>query len=161
MTPNSTPHRTRARASQLINRQAARAGERGRWAAKGTLVTRYVALVFLTLSGLLGCALFETSEATHMLNGKAYPSLSPDSVVVYIEKPAFEYVTVGIIDARGIGFTNEARDQELAIAALKREAASIGANGVIITESRQQIARVSKDGTSTERRIKAIAIRRP
>ena len=30
VTPNSTPHRTRARASRLINRRAARAGERGR-----------------------------------------------------------------------------------------------------------------------------------
>ena len=32
--PNSTPHRTRARASRFINHRAARAGERGRYAAE-------------------------------------------------------------------------------------------------------------------------------
>jgi hypothetical protein len=33
LSPNSTPHRTRARASRLTNRRAARAGERGRYTA--------------------------------------------------------------------------------------------------------------------------------
>lgn len=33
MRHNSTPHRTRAQASQLFDRQAVRAGERGRWAS--------------------------------------------------------------------------------------------------------------------------------
>jgi hypothetical protein len=140
----------------------ARARHCERWAAiRDITVLRNVAAVVLTLGALVGCAVLETSEATHMLNGKAYPPLSPDAVVIYLEKPNFEYITVGLIDARGIGLTNEARDQELAVAALKREAASIGANGVVITESRQQIAGVNKYGTSTERRIRAIAIRKP
>ncbi|MEO6562354.1 MAG: hypothetical protein ABIN99_04810, partial [Nitrosospira sp.] len=39
--------------------------------------------------------------------------------------------------------------------ALKREAATIGANGIIMSESTQQIASISKHGTSTERRQKA------
>jgi hypothetical protein len=119
------------------------------------------AVGLLTLSALVGCAIFETSEATHILNGQAYPPTSPDAVVIYIEKPQFEYVTVGTVEARGIGFSNEARDQELALVALKRESARIGANGVVITDSRQQIAGINKYGTSTERRIKGIAIRRP
>lgn len=112
-------------------------------------------------SALVACAAFETSEATHILNGEAYPPVSEDAVVIYIQKPSFEYTVVGIVQARGMGFTNEARDQELAIKALKREAASIGANGVIIGESNQEIAGINKYGTSTERRLKGTAIRRP
>jgi uncharacterized protein YbjQ (UPF0145 family) len=81
-------------------------------------------------------------------------------VSIYIEKPNFEYTVVGTVEARGMGFTNEARDQELAIQALKKEAASIGADGVIISDSNQEIANISKDGTSTERRIKGLAIHR-
>lgn len=118
-------------------------------------------MVFVAFLSLTACAALETSEATHMLSGQAYAAISPENVSVYIQKPDFEYVVIGIVEARGMGFTNEARDQELAIQALKREAATIGANGVIISESTQQIASVSKDGTSTERRIKGLAIRRP
>ena len=119
-----------------------------------------LSIVLAGLLGLSACAAFETSEATHMLNGKPLPPVPVESVEVYIQKPDFAYAIVGTAEARGIGLTDEARDQELAIAALRREAASIGADGVIVTESGQQIADVSKYGTSTERRIKGIAIRR-
>ena len=95
-----------------------------------------------------------------MLSGQTYPAIASENVSIYIQKPDFKYAVVGIVEARGMGLTNEARDQKLAIQALKREAASIGADGVIISESTQQIASVSKDGTSTERRIKGLAIRR-
>ena len=95
-----------------------------------------------------------------MLNGKALPPVPIESVEIYIQKPEFAYVIVGTVEARGMGLTNEARDQELAIAALKREAASIGADGVIVTDSDQEIANVSQYGTSTERRIKGTAIKR-
>src|SRR5690349_8832656 len=120
---------------------------------------KHVAAGLLALIALAGCA--EISEATHMLSGQTYPPTSPEAVTIYLEKPAFEYMTVGTVEARGMGYSNEARDQELAVKALKREAASIGAHGVIITDSQQQIARINKYGTSTERRIKGIAIRRP
>lgn len=118
-------------------------------------------IILVVFFSLTACSVLETSEATHILSGQTYSATSPENVSIYIQKPDFEYVVIGIIEARGMGFSNEARDQELAIQALKREAATIGANGVIISESTQQIASVSKDGTSTERRIKGLAIRRP
>ena len=117
-------------------------------------------IALLVILGLSACAAFETSEATHMLNGKPLPPVPVESVEVYIQEPEFAYSIVGTVEARGMGFTDEERDQELAIAALKREAASIGADGVLVTDSDQQIASVSKYGTSTERRIKGTAIRR-
>lgn len=118
------------------------------------------AALLICVGMLTACAALETSEATHILNGPSYPPSDATSVSVYIEKPNFEYTVVGIVEARGMGFTNETRDQELAIQALKKEAASIGADGVIISDSKQEIADISKDGTSTERRIKGLAIHR-
>lgn len=117
-------------------------------------------IALVVILGLLACAVFETSEATHMLNGEPFSPVPVESVEIYIQKPEFAYVIVGTVEARGMGFTDEARDQELAIAALKREAAGIGADGVIVTDSNQKIADVNKYGTSTERRIKGTAIRR-
>lgn len=115
-------------------------------------------LVFASM--LAACVLRrETSEGTHLSNGQSYSPSDAASVSIYVEKPSFKYAIVGVVEARGMGFTNEARDQELAIQALKREAASMGANGVIISDSKQEIADISKNGTSTERRIKGLAIR--
>lgn len=117
-------------------------------------------VLFILVGTLAACAVLETSEATHILNGPPYPPSDAASVAIYITKPDFEYIVVGIVEARGMGFTNETRDQELAIEALKQEAANIGADGVIISDSNQVIANISKDGTSTERRIKGLAIHR-
>lgn len=123
---------------------------------------RNSAALLICVGMLAACAVFETSEATHILNGPSYPPSDVASVTIYITKPNFEYIVVGIVEARGMAFITggEARDQELAIKALKQEAANIGADGVIISDSNQVIANISKDGTSTERRIKGLAIHR-
>jgi hypothetical protein len=120
------------------------------------------AILLICAGTLSACAALDTSEATHILNGPSYPPSDAASVSIYIAKPNFEYTVVGIVEARGMAFLTggEARDQELAIQALKKEAASIGADGVIISDSKQEIANISKDGTSTERRIKGLAIHR-
>lgn len=114
-------------------------------------------IAFLLL--VTGCAELETSEGSHILNGPSYSAISPSQVSVFIQKPTFSYTVVGIVEASGMGFFTEKRDMQLAVAALKREAASIGANGVVIVQSSQDIAGISKSGTSTERRLKGVAIR--
>ena len=75
-------------------------------------------------------------------------------------KPNFTFKIIGTIEARGmarglLSTPEEKEDVALALKALKKEAASIGANGVIIMKSGQ--VRVSNE--ATERRIAAIAIR--
>jgi len=96
-------------------------------------------------------------------------------VIVYIYKPDFNFKIIATIEARGMAEASqdlldqldvtrllsppkapsEKEDIELAMKALKAEAASIGAYGVIIAKSVQ--VRVSQN--ATERRIAAIAIR--
>ena len=115
--------------------------------------------VFIT-----GCSSMEgleISEATHGLIaiGKYYPEISESEVKIFQSLPGFDLVAMGMIEARGMGFTDEQRDKELAMKALIREAAKIGANGVVITGSSQEIMSVSTNGKSTEHRIEGTAIR--
>lgn len=126
------------------------------------MILKNIAVLFVCISTLTACAALDTSEATHILSVQQHPPTDVASVSIYIEKPSFNYIVIGIVESRGMAFFfgGEKRDQELAMQALKQEAANIGADGVIISESNQQIASVSKDGSSTERRIKGLAIRR-
>lgn len=104
----------------------------------------------------------DVSEASHVLQGnETYSAIPEDQVTVYVYKPNFTFKIIGTIEARGmargglLSTPEEKEDVALALKALKKEAASIGANGVIIMESGQ--VRVSNE--ATERRIAAIAIR--
>jgi len=98
----------------------------------------------------------ETSEATHILNGKAYPATDAQNIEVFLQKPDKEYIIIGLVESRGMGVTTEKKDLELSMRALKNEAAKIGADALIINTSQQKL--VQSDG-STERRISATAIR--
>ena len=123
-------------------------------------------------------AVADISEATFTAQGaETYTELRPSEVVVYVYKPSFKFKIIGTIEARGMAQANsslldrldilgrlietprdaptEKDDIALAMKALKEEAASAGAEGVLILRSTQ--VRVSQ--TATERRIIAAAIR--
>ncbi|MCM2681114.1 hypothetical protein [Echinimonas agarilytica] len=108
---------------------------------------------------LTGCSLIVKSEATHILNGKAYPATLISDIEIYLEPPEKEYIVIGMVESAGQGIFTESEDFELSMKALKNEAASIGANALIIKSSDQVISSVSAEGSGTERRIKALAIR--
>ena len=112
--------------------------------------------LLLAVTLLSGCSIIETSGATHILNGQAYPATDVQSIQILLEPPSQDYIVVGLVESRGMGITTESKDLELSMLALKNEAAKIGANAVIIQSSQQLL--VSGDG-STERRISATAIR--
>lgn len=115
------------------------------------------------------------SEATHLFdaNSPHYPSIQENSVKVFLYKPSTIFSVVGTINARGLSYSysdpfetlltlgtsgrhvaTEQEDQQLAMNALIREAASMGANGVIIAQQGQY----PSGPNATERRISAIAI---
>lgn len=99
---------------------------------------------------------------------KTYPPVSVGEVVVYVANPGFRYSVIGVLEARGMavvedvvgqlfGGRSRATEQDdinLALEALKREAAANGASGVLITNSYQ----VNLADNASERRIKAFAI---
>jgi nitrogen regulatory protein PII-like uncharacterized protein len=141
-------------------------------------VRRKICSLMLVIAG--GCTASvswaDISEATFTRNGSyIYASVPVSEVEVFVFKPEFKFRAIGVIEARGmagggnnlldqllsvpdqlLGGAGEKEDIELAMKALKDEAAKAGATGVVIVQSRQ--VRVSQD--ATERRIKAVAIRR-
>lgn len=129
----------------------------------------------------IGCICFtiaawaDVSEATFTAQGSTVYERVPVSYVeVFVYKPDFKFQVIGVIEARGMAGgggsladlvdlekwfgapPGEKDDIALAMKALKEEAASAGATGVVIIQSRQ--VRVSQH--ATERQIKAAAIRR-
>lgn len=76
---------------------------------------------------LAGCA------SSHVLVGTARPPISGDQVKVYLEPPA-KYETVALLEASDLGangFSAQSRMNKV-MKRLKAEAASVGANGIIL-----------------------------
>lgn len=81
--------------------------------------------------------LFGCSSGAHVITGQQMPELDVDLVEVFKEAPLFDYEVIGTVRASSDGgFTQDSR-QEKAIEELKKQAAKIGANGVILDEVTQ------------------------
>ncbi|MEI9963213.1 MAG: hypothetical protein WDM76_19495 [Limisphaerales bacterium] len=88
---------------------------------------KFFYLLFSLLAGLLvsgGCA-----SGTHIVTGNQHPPVPADAVVLYQAPPA-KYEIVGIVNATVRG--NRQRRMDAATHVLKRQAAKVGANGIIL-----------------------------
>ena len=85
-------------------------------------------VLVITLIVLLGgCA------SSHVLVGTARAPIQPDQVKVYLEPPA-KYETVALLEASDLGangFSAQSRMNKV-MKRLKAEAASLGANGIVL-----------------------------
>ncbi len=100
--------------------------------------TKIIYLLSLVL--ITGCAI-----STHYIHegGQKYPAISPDQVKIYTSnKIDARYEVIGSIAADNVG------DGEAAMEALKKEAASIGANAVIDVKLTKIASTVSRTGLS-------------
>lgn len=91
--------------------------------------------VFL-VSLLAGCSSL-LSDSSHIATGSEFEATIVSQVKIYFEPPKQEYIVIGLVESHGKGLT-AAKEKERALQALKVEAASIGAHGVIITSSSMQ-----------------------
>jgi hypothetical protein len=122
-------------------------------------------LVFLiSLTGLCACA-----DSSHILTGMARPAISNDEVRVYTVAPVnSEQIALLSVDA--VGWTTQG-EMDTAIKGLKKEAAKLGANGVLLatvgTASSAVVGGVDSStgtfwaGNSTSTVAKAVAIYLP
>ena len=85
----------------------------------------------LILTALLLCSVFSCATGTALVTGTQRPATKSDEVVVYTEAPE-KYEVIGIVTASSdAGWTAQER-LDLALAELKKQAAKIGANGIIL-----------------------------
>jgi len=90
-------------------------------------------LIFMAVVGnLLGCV-----AGSAIITGEVRDPIEPSEVKIYL-KPPLEYETIGLIEASSnVEFSTQAA-QDRVINKLKREAAKIGANGVLLNNANSQ-----------------------
>lgn len=95
-------------------------------------------IIACCLSALLlaGCA-----TGSVILTGTARPSTDPQSVKLYLEEPK-KYDVLGIVEASSDSGWTDQGSQDYAVAELKKQAARIGANGVLLTAAGTQTSTV-------------------
>ena len=88
---------------------------------------------FILLNFLFLCTVlfFSCASGTALVTGKQRAATNPETVIVYTEPPA-KYEIIGIVTASSDSGWTEQGDLEYAMAELKKQAAKIGANGVIL-----------------------------
>lgn len=88
-------------------------------------------ILYLPFVLLLGLSFFSCASGSALVTGSLRSATNPDKVIVYSEPPA-SYEVIGIVSASSdAGFTQQS-SLNYALEELKKQAAKIGANGIII-----------------------------
>lgn len=72
------------------------------------------------------------TSSSAVLTGKRRPPISPDNVEVFLEQPIIRYEVVGFVTGHSESGWTQQSDTNRAFNNLKKQAASLGANGVIV-----------------------------
>jgi hypothetical protein len=78
------------------------------------------------------------ASGSAIVSGVKRTSSNPANVLIYFEQPKFEYEIVGLITSKATGAGSYQGNLNLAIEELKKQAASIGASGIIIIDPGSQ-----------------------
>ena len=89
---------------------------------------RFLFIVWILV--ISGCAY---ADGSSILTGTTRTPTNPTLVKLYLHAPA-DYEIIGLVNASGNGWT-EQESQHLAIDELKKRAAALGANGVLLLSS--------------------------
>jgi uncharacterized protein YbjQ (UPF0145 family) len=118
------------------------------------------------MSAVVFAALCSCATSSHIVTGKVRPPIPVDQVQVYAAAPLGAQ-EVAILTVESSGWTTQG-EQDLAVARLKKEAAALGANGVLIaragTESSGVVGNINPQtgalwaASSTYTSIRATAI---
>jgi hypothetical protein len=89
---------------------------------------RFLATSLLAAVLLAGCA-----TTSHVMLSPARPAIAPAQVRVYFTPPPGRYVEIALLDTASGPFTyGEQNKMDKVMARLRTEAASLGANGVLV-----------------------------
>jgi hypothetical protein len=91
--------------------------------------------IFVWTLGMSGC-LSTRDLKSHELIAGARPPISPEAVQVYLEAPSRRYEEIAVLyssSRRSWTFTSQSK-ADVVVRRLKEEAASLGANGVLLHE---------------------------
>lgn len=95
-----------------------------------TSIGRRLYTICLCILFIGGCAY---ADGSVIVTGTTRAPTDPTLLKLYLEPPS-DYEVIGVVNASGNGWT-EQESQDLAIAELKKQAAKLGANGVLLVAS--------------------------
>lgn len=98
---------------------------------RSLLGSTLIVLIALVLSG---CA-----SGSAIVTGTARAPIAANQVTLYLEPPA-EFETVGLVNASSDSGWTEQGSVDYAIQELKKQAAKLGANGVLLESSGERVA---------------------
>lgn len=89
------------------------------------------AIVFCLVILLSACA-----SSSIILTGQKHPPTDPSKVTLYTSAPTQAYDVIGLVSAQShAGLSSDQQQINYAIQALKKEAAAVGANGIILSST--------------------------
>ena len=92
---------------------------------------------------------------SHELIGSARAPIAPESVQLYLEPPARSYEPIAVLHSssrRSWSFTSQSK-ADVVVRRLKEEAASLGANGVLLDEIVERPGRFRASGVLAKKRL--------
>lgn len=100
---------------------------------KANKIQRLETITVIFLSVILsGCV-----TGSSIIAGKVRPTINPNEITLYIDSP-IQYETIGIVEASGEVISSKQSIQNKVINELKSQAAKLGANGVLLTNTSVQ-----------------------
>ena len=101
--------------------------------------------------------MYSCATGSIIVTGDKRAAINPTEVTIYIDPPA-QYETIGIVEAScGEGFSRQS-SQDKVINELKSQAAKIGANGVILSNTGSQSNGTKSGGTQMIAQGRAIYV---
>lgn len=93
-------------------------------------------ILFIFAFSLISLIISSCASGTALVTGTQHPETSPESVVIYTEPPV-NYEVIGIVTVSSdSGWTDQGR-LDYALTELKKQAAKIGANGILLEDVTQ------------------------
>jgi hypothetical protein len=109
---------------------------------------------------LLACAILVVTACTTgtaIVTGTVRTPLLPEQVTIYLEPPT-DFEVIGLVDASSEAGWSEQESLNYAIEELKKQAAKLGANGVLLVSSGEKITGFLKSGPVMAKTVQGKAI---
>ena len=93
-------------------------------------------ILFIFAFSLIFLIISSCASGTALVTGTQHPETSPESVVIYTEPPV-NYEVIGIVTASSDSGWTAQGSLDYALTELKKQAAKIGANGILLEDVTQ------------------------
>ncbi|CUH46482.1 hypothetical protein [Ruegeria atlantica] len=88
--------------------------------------------------GIAIAAACTNATGTTVVTGKQRPAIDPAQVQLYSSKPQTQHEVIALVKADSSSGWSDQQSMDYAVAELKNQAASVGANGVILGQTGSQ-----------------------